>query len=264
LSFFISLFSFLDWFCHRRLRENKFLKESWMTNFAKQLYLVLGMALISSHPLSAQTHNDESEVTFQEMFTIPITSEDEIDDTLTTGLHAFSCRKANRSQISEIDKGNREVQIFLQQCAKATNNSPWCAQLIRPNPASAGTFQCTYGAQQPHQLIHPNPAVWQYAFKAVNLVTQLQGMGINPCLIYNWWRPEPYNKNVGGAKGRHPYGTSVDVRFCTMNDMERAHAQLCKWRKQGKLRAVGYYGSTALHFGIGDRLANTWGKSCPR
>jgi hypothetical protein len=82
-------------------------------------------------------------------------------------------------------------------------------------------------------------------------------------LIYNWWRPEPYNKNVGGAPGRHPFGTSVDVRMETMSDMETAFVQLCKWRKAGELRAVGYYGSTALHFGIGDHTGNTWGKDCP-
>jgi hypothetical protein len=44
--------------------------------------------------------------------------------------------------------------------------------------------------------------------------------------------------------------------------MEKAFSQLCKWRAQGRLRAVGYYGSTGLHFGIGDKTANTWGKSC--
>jgi hypothetical protein len=97
----------------------------------------------------------------------------------------------------------------------------------------------------------------------VKLVTELEAKGIRVYQIYNWWRPEPYNANVGGAAGRHPYGTSVDVRMASMGDMEKAFSQLCKWRSQGRLRAVGYYGSTGLHFGIGDKTANTWGKSCP-
>ena len=99
--------------------------------------------------------------------------------------------------------------------------------------------------------------------EASQLVKELEKKGIKVCLIYNWWRPEPYNANVGGAAGRHPYGTSVDTRMCTLADMEKAFTQLCEWREEGRLRAIGYYGSTGLHFGMGDAVANTWGKDCP-
>jgi hypothetical protein len=112
-------------------------------------------------------------------------------------------------------------------------------------------------------LIHPDESTWKNAFRAIQLVQELEAKNIKACLIYNWWRPEPYNKNVGGAAGRHPFGTSIDVRFCSMVDMENAHRELCAWRKQGRIRAVGYYGTTALHFGIGDQAGNTWGKACP-
>lgn len=175
----------------------------------------------------------------------------------------LACSPATLRNIAVINSGNEKMNRFLEQCSSVTNGSGWCSQLIRPNPASAETFRCTYGANQPHQLIHPDEATWVNAFKAAKFVDQLQRMGIQVAQIYNWWRPEPYNANVGGAAGRHPFGTSVDVRFKTMNDMERAHSQLCKWRKSGQIRAVGYYGSTGLHFGIGDNTANTWGKGCP-
>lgn len=181
----------------------------------------------------------------------------------TSGVTELSgCIKATPAQIAFINLGVKKAERFLEQCAKNTNNSRWCSELVRPNPASRGTFQCTYGISQPHVLIHPDESTWRNAFQAVNLIQELEARKLKINQIYNWWRPEPYNKNVGGAAGRHPFGTSVDVRFQTMVDMSKAHGQLCQWRAAGRIRAVGYYGTTALHFGIGDGLANTWGKSC--
>lgn len=178
-------------------------------------------------------------------------------------IRGLGCIRANKVQIEVVNAGAQSLTKFLSQCSASTNGSPWCNELIRPNPQSHPMFDCTYSVEQAHLMIHPDEMTWKYAFKAVQLIEELQNLGIRACTIYNWWRPEPYNANVGGAKGRHPFGTSIDVRFCTMNDMERAFSQLCQWRRQGRLRAIGYYGSTALHFGIGDRTANTWGKSCP-
>lgn len=178
-------------------------------------------------------------------------------------IRPFACKKASSSQFAKVNQGNAKASEFLNQCASATKSSPWCEQLMRPNPSSIDIFRCTYGSYQVHQLIHPDLKTWKNAFQAVKLVEALEDKGIQTCLIYNWWRPEPYNANVGGAAGRHPKATSVDVRFCTMADMEKAFVQLCQWRRQGKLRALGYYGTTALHFGVGDSTANTSGKSCP-
>lgn len=175
----------------------------------------------------------------------------------------LSCTKANSTQIGTLNKGGALLDRFLKDCHKATVGSPWCEQLTRPNPESRSIFSCTYGEAQPHLMIHPDEDTWQYAFDAVQLVKELERKGIKVCLIYNWWRAEPYNANVGGAAGRHPHGTSVDVRMCSLPDMEKAFLQLCEWRDEGRLRAVGYYGSTGLHFGIGDAVANTWGKDCP-
>lgn len=178
-------------------------------------------------------------------------------------IYPLACQAATAGQISVINTGFAKLQKFLEMCAKATSGSRWCNQLTRPNPDSSKIFHCTYGTSQPHILVHPDEGTWVNAFQAVKLVEELEAMGVKTCIIYNWWRPEPYNKNVGGAPGRHPFGTSVDVRFCSMDEMSKAHAQLCQWRKQGRLRALGYYGTTALHFGIGDADDNTWGKDCP-
>lgn len=184
------------------------------------------------------------------------------DAGVPTEIDLFGCTKASNSQIAAINLGNVKYDSFMQGCMVATGNSPWCQQLTRPNPSSSSTFYCTYGSSQLRRLIHPDESTWANAYQAVNLIQEMQSKGISVSQIYNWWRPEPYNGNVGGAAGRHPFGTSIDVRFTTTRDMEKAHRLLCQWRAQGRLRAVGYYGSTGLHLGVGDRVANTWGKSC--
>jgi hypothetical protein len=178
-------------------------------------------------------------------------------------LGRLPCVKASRSQLAMVNRGNSKKDLFLSRCATATAGSTWCDQLIRPNPDSLEIFHCTYGKAQAHQLIHPDESTWKNAFDAILLVEELQKSGVQVCEIYNWWRPEPYNKNVGGAPGRHPFGTSVDVLLCSKEEQEKAFLKMCELRKAGKLRALGYYPTPALHFGVGDSRPNTWGKSCP-
>lgn len=173
------------------------------------------------------------------------------------------CKHATSAQIAQVNLGVSKRSQFLNRCYNETGSKKWCDQVARPNPDSHNTFDCTYSPQQAHVFVHPTESTWQYAIGAVKLVQELEAKSIPVSTIYNWWRPEPYNANVGGAAGRHPYGTSVDVRFPNKTSQNKAHAQLCKWRKAGRLRALGYYSGTGLHFGMGDRTANTWGKSCP-
>ena len=175
----------------------------------------------------------------------------------------LNCRKANKTQLKEVNQGNLKRERFLSQCYKETKNSCWCDQLVRPNPESMAAFECTYGEGQAHQLIHPNEKTWKYAFEAVKIVEEFEDLDLQTKIIYNWWRPEPYNKNVGGSATRHPHGTSIDIRFETKAMQNKAFSRLCKMRARGRLRAIGYYPSTAIHLGIGDGRANTWGKSCP-
>lgn len=178
-------------------------------------------------------------------------------------IYPVACTAANATQRAAVNAGNAKAARFLQLCRAAAAGSVWCEQLMRPNPSSRSTFSCTYGSAQPHQLIHPDESTWANAFKAVQIIQDLESLGVRVAQIYNWWRPEPYNANVGGSRTRHPFGTSIDVRFASLPDMEKAHALLCEFRRKGRLRALGYYGSTGLHFGVGDSNPNTWGKSCP-
>jgi hypothetical protein len=178
-------------------------------------------------------------------------------------LYPVACTAANAAQRAAVNEGNTKAGKFLRLCREAAANSGWCEQLMRPNPSSRSVFNCTYGSSQPHQLIHPDENTWGNAIKAVQIIQDLESLGVRVAQIYNWWRPEPYNANVGGSKTRHPFGTSVDVRFASLPDMEKAHKLLCEFRRKGRLRALGYYGSTGLHFGVGDTNPNTWGKACP-
>ncbi len=174
-----------------------------------------------------------------------------------------SCAHANGKQLAQVNNGASKLNQFLTKCYSETGSKKWCDQVARPNPDSRATFDCTYSPEQPHVFIHPDEKTWRYSIEAVKLVQELLLIGIKVDIIYNWWRPEPYNANVGGAAGRHPFGTSVDVRFVNKAEQNRAHSQLCKWRSQGRLRALGYYPGTGLHFGMGDTAANTWGRACP-
>lgn len=184
------------------------------------------------------------------------------DGSISEEILASGCVKASTSQTQQVGLGLTKKEEFLQLCSQETNGSPWCNELVRPNPQSASKFRCTYGTSQSHVLIHPDERTWTYPITAVKIIQDLQAKGLKVSQIYNWWRPEPYNKNVGGAAGRHPYGTSIDVRFASNGEADRAFRELCKMRRQGRLRAIGHYGSSSLHIGVGDKTANTWGKSC--
>lgn len=217
-----------------------------------------------TYSISALAHDyghDEDEVIEWDMEAILEHSEDDFE-LLPDLIAPRGCTKASASQLATVNQGNKLREQFIAACKDSTGNTTWCEQAARPNPASKNTFYCTYGNQQPHMLIHPTSSTWKNAIKAVELLNRLKSQGICVSHIYNWWRPEPYNKNVGGAAGRHPFGTSVDVRFCTNSDAIKAFDKLCGYRKQGEVRALGYYGSTGVHIGVGDSSANTWGRNC--
>ena len=209
----------------------------------------------------ARTNHDDPEI-FEQFFTLA--------NPVSYSLLDFfgkttKCRKASKKQKAPVDQGNKRMYTFLQECNKVMKGhlyKTFCDQVIRPNPASRAIFHCTYGKDQPHQLIHPDRKTWKHAFNAIQLLQEMSAMGIETCEIRNWWRPEPYNKNVSGSPTRHPFGVSVDVHFCTKTDQINAFKQLCRFRKQGRIRAIGFYSSNVLHLGMGDKRANTWGRSC--
>jgi len=172
------------------------------------------------------------------------------------------CKRASLSEIEEVKSGNQKYSAFIEQCKTHNIDQKWCEQLTHPNQNEISKFKCTYGNEFEHRLIHPDESTWENAFRAAKIVQRLITEQIKVVEIYNWWRPEVYNRNVGGSPLRHPHGVSVDIRMSSVSEMEKAHKKLCEWRKKGEIRAVGYYGSTGLHVGVADEWANTWGKPC--
>lgn len=229
------------------------------------LMFALGLGQIGCQPASSgDALNEETSAAIEDGASEDIADHihNDSEEAIDPEIESLGCVRASSSQKAQVNLGNTKEEEFLQRCAKETNNSSWCSQLVRPNKNSASTFRCTYGSSQEHQLIHPDERTWQYPIAGVKILQDLSAKGIKISHIYNWWRPEPYNKNVGGAKGRHPYGTSIDVRFASNSEADRAFRELCKMRAKKRLRAIGHYGSASLHIGVGDKTANTWGKSC--
>lgn len=177
------------------------------------------------------------------------------------------CTRATADELAPVNAGNLKREKFLTLCRQETkgfNSARLCEALITPSRKGVKAFQCAYGPEQPFMLLHPDESTWGYGISAVRLVQQLEAAGVCVLEIYNWWRPEPYNKMSWGAARRHPLGAAVDVRLCSKEDQDRAHALMCSARAAGKLRALGYYPKPALHLGVGDERANTWGKDCPK
>src|SRR4051812_18227516 len=66
----------------------------------------------------------------------------EIDWLVTNSLGG--CTKATAAQLADVNAGNAKAAAFLKRCQEETGNSPWCDQLMRPNPESKESFFCTY------------------------------------------------------------------------------------------------------------------------
>jgi|GEM_PF-1246562 len=163
-------------------------------------------------------------------------------------------QRATSDQIQTVFTGVNRKDVFLKACLENTQRPDYCQQVMRPNPNSRSIFQCTYPASIPWIFI-PSPKTWFYAFQVIRWLDEMESEGIKVSLIYNWWRPEPYNKNVGGDPHRHPFGTAIDVFFPTKIDQLNAFRFLCQLERSSFIGALGFYGSSSLHIGIGDPLS---------
>ena len=176
---------------------------------------------------------------------------------------------ASADQKQKVLSGIELQNSFLAACKSFGVQDQWCDQLMRPNPnpEEFKTFSWTYGSAIPlHIFIDPDQTTWKNAFRGAIFVQKLEQSGININQIVNWWRPEPYNRNVCGAPGRHPFATSIDVEFKTLSDTRRARKKLCQWFDSAQINSLGYYGNEKVHIGVGDILGpgmgETWGKVC--
>ena len=70
--------------------------------------------------------------------------------------------------------------------------------------------------------------------------------------IRNWWRPECYNKAVGGAKrSDHLKARGFDLDFRTAKQRARAQLFLCQLYKKKPFNLQVGIGCKTLHIGVG-------------
>ena len=177
-----------------------------------------------------------------------------------------SCIQATEADLDLVLAGQEKLEFFLEQCRWATGGSPHCEDVIRPNPRSTPFFECTFPKGTEKIFIHPDESTWENAFVAIRLIGEMEANGIGVKHIYNWWRPVPYNENVGGEPDRHPFGTSVDVLFTSRDDQVLAHEYLCEEQAKGLIKALGFYWVAerpSIHIGVKDSPEKVnWGRAC--
>ena len=132
------------------------------------------------------------------MLTMSAFAHDALEETYPTE-NCVKITKASDSEKSEILAGQQKYNSFIEQCREYGIEQKWCEQLTHPNRNSKAIFHCTYEKNTPHILIHPDESTWINAFRAAKLVQRLNSENLPVEEIYNWWRPEQYNKNVDGV-----------------------------------------------------------------
>ena len=173
-----------------------------------------------------------------------------------------NCKKGRRAKFAKGKYETGDVTTFVRTCLEKGVLERFCLNLTHPNqdPESMRAFRCTYPGM-PHVLIPKDESEWTFAFEAA-LILQTMARETKVCIdeIYNWYRPEPYNRNVDGRPNRHPKATAIDVKFCTKEDAKKAHRALCELYKKKSIWALGSYPSgNKLHIGVRPELHTTWG-----
>ncbi len=144
---------------------------------------------------------------------------------------------------------------FIKMCLARGIREQFCKQITSPNTKSIGTFRQVYG-DQPFVLM-PNTDRWETGLQLLTIAESLAEFG-EICEIRNWYRPEPYNRSVGGARSsQHLSAGAIDIEFCTVQDKNRALLAALATRQKFKTPpGIGVYGegSKTLHFDFANRL----------
>lgn len=183
---------------------------------------------------------------------------------------AKTCESGGMVKAGPLETPNQAEQLrlrseFLTDCAAEGIHPSLCENLTHPNNNSKMEFRCTFPSFTQHVLLPNNRSLWTNGFQGAKAFQEaLEEQGLEPnqgaCpQIYNYYRPEPYNANVGGAAGRHPNGTAVDVEFCTKEEAQKALNKFAKMRMEKRINSIGIYSSgIRIHIGFGTEKGNTW------
>lgn len=144
---------------------------------------------------------------------------------------------------------------FINTCTARGIREQFCRQITSPNTNSIGTFRRVYGSQ-PFVLMPPQSS-WDRGIYLLTVAESLAEFG-EICEIRNWYRPEPYNAAVSGARGsQHLSAGAIDIEFCTVADKNRAlRAALAMRQRFQSPPGVGVYGegSLVIHIDMSNRI----------
>lgn len=128
---------------------------------------------------------------------------------------------------------------FEALCLSRGINKKLCREMLSPNTNSQSKFRAVYGSSTPFYLL-PDESRWEVGLKLLKAVQDAGGC-VNE--NRNWYRPEPYNAKVGGAKSsQHKSASALDINYCSLADKNKALAAFKRLRSQtGFPKGIGTY-----------------------
>lgn len=163
--------------------------------------------------------------------------------------------RISRGRLESSPHSYSRASEFTNFCVKSGVHRTLCDQMTRPNTSSKGTFRRIYG-DRPFVLM-PGPDAWGKGVELAKVAQSLSRYG-KICEIRNWYRPEPYNRAVGGARGsQHKSGSAIDIEFCSVAEKRKALIAALKMRNKCSMpKGVGVYGegSLVIHIDLSNRI----------
>lgn len=139
------------------------------------------------------------------------------------------------------------ADYFVAKCLKRVSSPKLCKEMVSPNTSSKGSFRAVYGSSTPHILM-PKENKFEVGIRLLEMIERAQKIDskIKVCQIANWYRPEPYNSRVGGAKrSQHINANAIDIKFCSRDARNRAKKVFRQLEKKYKTLGIGTYKSSS-------------------
>lgn len=132
---------------------------------------------------------------------------------------------------------------FIKKCKGRVKTAIWCDEIVVPNIHSKRSFYSVYNKSKEHLLV-PRKDKFEVGIRLLEILERAVGGNseMRVCQIANWYRPEPYNSRVGGAKrSAHIAADAIDIKFCTRAGRNRAKKRLIQLEKIYKTLGIGSY-----------------------
>jgi hypothetical protein len=134
------------------------------------------------------------------------------------------------------------------------------AEMVRPHRADAARACGFQTALIPPRCRWMSGAVQGLlAMELRRVINDGDYNGSNGIQLRNWWRPDCYNRRVGGARSSdHIQARGFDLDFANGNQRAKAQNYLCELYKERQISLQVGIGCVTLHVGVGSpkRLQN--------